>query len=124
MIRFLDIINEIKDDLDDPENMAKFVRVVAEKESHAKITKDEITITWVTILSSPDLKILRSIFNSLYHDGCFKCKQSINRERNKSSGWRQSFCRDILATKETETVKNISLSTELRNRVSRYYDSN
>ena len=31
VIRFLDIINEIKDDLGDPENMAKFVRVVAEK---------------------------------------------------------------------------------------------
>ena len=56
VIRFLDIINEIKDDLDDPENMAKFVRVVAEKESHAKITKDEITTIWGDYFKQLNLK--------------------------------------------------------------------
>ena len=46
VIRFLDLINDIKDDLGNSENMAKFVRLVAEKESHAVITKNEITTIW------------------------------------------------------------------------------
>mgnify|MGYP001158159392 FL=1 len=111
VIRFLDIINEIKDDLDDPENMAKFIRVVAEKESHAKITKDEITTIWGDYFKQPQFEKfpeIHDLTHSIMMDAS-KCKQSINRENgiNLLAGVNR-FAEIFWATKETETVKKIS----------------
>ena len=62
--------------------MAKFVRVVAEKESHAKITKDEITTIWGDYFKQPQFEKfpeIHDLTHSIMMDAS-KCKQSINRE--------------------------------------------
>ena len=40
VVRFFDLINEVKDSLDNSESMAKFVRLVGQKEEHAQIVKN------------------------------------------------------------------------------------
>ena len=113
VIRFLDIINEIKDDLDDPENMAKFVRVVAEKESHAKITKDEITTIWGDYFKQPQFEKFPEI-HDLTHSimmSASKCKQDIDRQNGIDLVEKVNrFAEIFWATKDVKTETKKSLN--------------
>ena len=56
IIRFFDLINELKSDLENPENLAKFVRIVNQKEEHAIIVKDEISTIWGDYFKAPQIE--------------------------------------------------------------------
>jgi len=111
VIRFLDLINDIKDDLGNSENMAKFVRLVAEKESHAVITKNEITTIWGDYFKEPQFSAYPEI-HELTHSimmNASKCKQSLDKENGASllAGVNR-FAEIFWATKDTKTESKIS----------------
>lgn len=82
IIRFFDLINELTSDLENPENLAKFVRIVNQKEEHAIIVKDEISTIWGDYFKAPQIEKYPSI-HDLVHSimmDASNCKQSLDRQ--------------------------------------------
>lgn len=57
MIRMVDLLNELKEKSEMSANdHATFSRLVAQKESHGKQVKDEITVIWGDFIKAPQLE--------------------------------------------------------------------
>tara|TARA_Y100001968_G_C19238388_1_gene658118 strand:- start:84 stop:542 length:459 start_codon:yes stop_codon:yes gene_type:complete len=117
VIRFLDLINEISDSLDDQENLAKFVRLVEQKEVHAMNAKNEITTIWGDYFKEPQISKYPEI-HEITHSimiAASKCKQSLDRQNgidllNNINKFSEIFW----ATKDMETeIKTVPYEPKL-----------
>ena len=112
VIRFMDLINEIPDSACcEKESLAKFTRLVQQKEEHAVIAKNEVTIIWGDYFKEPQIEKhpgVHELVHSIMIDGS-KCKQGLHREDalNLLDKINQ-FAEMFWATKEIETEKKIS----------------
>ena len=82
VVRFFDLINEVKDSLDNSESMAKFVRLVGQKEEHAQIVKNEIVTIWGDYFKAPQFDQfpdVHSLVHSIMMDAS-KCKQGLEKQ--------------------------------------------
>ena len=82
VVRFFDLINEIKDSLDDNESMAKFIRLVGQKEEHSQIVKDEIVTIWGDYFKAPQLEAFpesHELVHAIMIDAS-QCKQSLEKQ--------------------------------------------
>ncbi|MEP1449285.1 MAG: superoxide dismutase, Ni [Paraglaciecola sp.] len=83
VIRFLDLINELADK--SPQNLtdqAQLLRLVREKEIHAKKVKDEITVIWGDYFKQPQFEQYPDI-HQLVHSimlAASACKQHVTKE--------------------------------------------
>ena len=56
VIRFIDLINEMPEAVSSKDDLAKFTRLVQQKEEHAVIAKNEITIIWGDYFKAPQIE--------------------------------------------------------------------
>lgn len=107
VIRFIDLINEInaKESLN-ANDQAQLVRLVREKEIHAKKVKDEITVIWGDYFKQPQFDQFpntHSLVHSIMLTGS-ACKQHIDREKGlKLLELVNEFSASFWATKKVET---------------------
>jgi len=84
VIRFIDLIEEInsKEEISSSDN-AQLIRLVREKEIHAKKVKDEIVVIWGDYFKQPQFEQFPNT-NDLVHKIMLTgsaCKQHINRDK-------------------------------------------
>lgn len=83
VIRFLDLINELAEKTSPSlSDQAQIVRLVQEKEIHAKKVKDEITVIWGDYFKQPQFEQYPDI-HQLVHSilqTASACKQHLNQE--------------------------------------------
>ena len=81
VIRYLDLIAEIKDAAADVETLAKLSRLVADKEKHAETVKHEVRVIWGDYIKQPQFDQFPDI-STLVHSIMLAgsaCKQSTVR---------------------------------------------
>lgn len=83
MVRMVDLLNEFKDnDNFSANDHAKFARLVAQKESHGKQVKDDITVIWGDFIKAPQLEKFPEI-HALVHSimlAASAAKQHIDKD--------------------------------------------
>ena len=80
VVRLLDLIHELELD-NEKEHLAEFTRLVNEKETQAKLVKEEIRIIWGDYFKGPHIEKFPEIHH-LTHTimmTASKCKQSLDR---------------------------------------------
>ena len=112
VIRFIDLINEMSDStMSNKDDLAKFTRLVQQKEEHSIIAKNEIAVIWGDYFKVPQIEKYPSVHDlvhSIMMDGS-KCKQGLHREDGLSLLTKiNEFAEMFWATKEIETEKKIS----------------
>ena len=110
VVRLLDLIHELELD-NEKEHLAEFTRLVNEKETQAKLVKEEIRIIWGDYFKGPQIEKFPEIHH-LTHTimmTASKCKQSLDRLNgiNLVDEVNQ-FTEIFWATKEVETHKVIA----------------
>ena len=112
VIRFMDLINEMPDsDNFNKDDLAKFTRLVQQKEEHSIIAKNAVAVIWGDYFKAPQIEKhpgVHDLVHSIMMDGS-KCKQGLHREDGLSLLSKiNEFAEMFWATKETETEKKIS----------------
>jgi|TARA_B100000768_G_scaffold163_1_gene175 nickel superoxide dismutase len=112
VIRFMDLINEMPDSNSfDKDNLAKFTRLVEQKEEHSIIAKNAVAVIWGDYFKAPQIEKhpgVHDLVHSIMMDGS-KCKQGLHREDGLSLLSKiNEFAEMFWATKEVETEKKIS----------------
>ena len=112
VIRFMDLINEMPDSNSfDKDNLAKFTRLVEQKEEHSIIAKNAVAVIWGDYFKAPQIEKhpgVHDLVHSIMMDGS-KCKQGLHREDGLSLLSKiNDFAEMFWATKEVETEKKIS----------------
>ena len=112
VIRFIDLINEMPDSACcDKDNLAKFTRLVQQKEEHSVIAKNEVAIIWGDYFKGPQIEKhpgVHELVHSIMMDGS-KCKQGLHREDGLSVLAKiNEFAEMFWSTKEVQTEKKIS----------------
>ena len=112
VIRFMDLINEMPDSNSfDKDNLAKFTRLVEQKEEHSIIAKNAVAVIWGDYFKAPQIEKhpgVHNLVHSIMMDGS-KCKQGLHREDGLSLLSKiNEFAEMFWATKEVETEKKIS----------------
>ena len=112
VIRFMDLINEMPDSNSfDKDNLAKFTRLVEQKEEHSIIAKNAVAVIWGDYFKAPQIEKhpgVHDLVHSIMMDGS-KCKQGLHREDGLSLLSKiNEFVEMFWATKEVETEKKIS----------------
>jgi|TARA_B100001093_G_C26750535_1_gene980905 nickel superoxide dismutase len=112
VIRFIDLINEMPDSNSfDKDNLAKFTRLVEQKEEHSIIAKNAVAVIWGDYFKAPQIEKhpgVHDLVHSIMMDGS-KCKQGLHREDGLSLLSKiNEFAEMFWATKEVETEKKIS----------------
>ena len=112
VIRFMDLINEMPDSNSfDKDNLAKFTRLVEQKEEHSILAKNAVAVIWGDYFKAPQIEKhpgVHDLVHSIMMDGS-KCKQGLHREDGLSLLSKiNEFAEMFWATKEVETEKKIS----------------
>ena len=112
VIRFMDLINEMPDSNSfDKDNLAKFTRLVEQKEEHSIIAKNAVAVIWGDYFKAPQIEKhpgVHDLVHSIMMDGS-KCKQGLHREDGLSLLSKiNEFAEMFWATKEVQTEKKIS----------------
>ena len=82
VIRFIDLINEMPESVSSKDDLAKFTRLVQQKEEHAVIAKNAVTVIWGDYFKTPQLEKFPET-HELVHKIMLtssKAKQNIDRE--------------------------------------------
>ncbi len=82
ILRLIDLIEENQKDQSKTSQVVTLSRLASEKEKHAKIVKDEVTVIWGDYFKAPQLKEFPEI-HGLVHSimqSASKCKQEVSRE--------------------------------------------
>ena len=81
ILRLIDLIEEHEQDQISTSIMVTLSRLASEKEKHAKIVKDEITVIWGDYFKSPQLEAFPETHNLVHSimQSASKCKQEVNR---------------------------------------------
>ena len=82
ILRLIDLIEENEKDQINTSRTVTLSRLASEKEKHAKIVKDEITVIWGDYFKSPQLESFPETHNLVHSimQSASKCKQEVNRE--------------------------------------------
>ena len=112
VIRFMDLINEMPDSNNfNTDDLAKFTRLVQQKEEHSIIAKNAVAVIWGDYFKAPQIEKhpgVHDLVHSIMMDGS-KCKQGLHREDGLSLLSKiNEFAEMFWATKEIETEKKIS----------------
>ena len=112
VIRFMDLINEMPDSNNfNTDDLAKFTRLVQQKEEHSIIAKNAVAVIWGDYFKAPQIEKhpgVHDLVHSIMMDGS-KCKQGLHREDGLSLLTKiNEFAEMFWATKEIETEKKIS----------------
>ena len=113
VVRLIDLLHEIDPSDSTLKSEAHKSRLVIEKETQAKIVKNEVTIIWGDYFKAPQIEAHPNIHN-LVHDimmTASKCKQDIDRQ----NGFflvdsLNRFAEIFWATKDVKTVTKKSLN--------------
>ena len=111
LIRIVDLINELPDEVSNKNDLAKLSRLVQQKEEHAAEVKDAVRVIWGDYFKAPQIEKfpeIHELTHSIMMDAS-KCKQNIDREAaevlfNKVNRFAEIFW----STKEIETVLKAS----------------
>ena len=81
ILRLIDLIEENEQDQISTSRMVTLSRLASEKEKHAKIVKDEITVIWGDYFKNPQLESFPETHNLVHSimQSASKCKQEVNR---------------------------------------------
>ncbi len=81
ILRLIDLIEEHEQDQISTSRMVTLSRLASEKEKHAKIVKDEITVIWGDYFKSPQLESFPETHNLVHSimQSASKCKQEVSR---------------------------------------------
>ena len=81
ILRLIDLIEENEKDQINTSRTVTLSRLASEKEKHAKIVKDEITVIWGDYFKSPQLESFPETHNLVHSimQSASKCKQEVNR---------------------------------------------
>tara|TARA_B100000900_G_C20490110_1_gene679188 strand:+ start:281 stop:742 length:462 start_codon:yes stop_codon:yes gene_type:complete len=111
VIRFIDLINEMPESVSSKDDLAKFTRLVQQKEEHAVIAKNEVTVIWGDYFKAAQIEQhpgVHELVHGIMMDGS-KCKQGLHREDGLSMLSKvNDFAEMFWATKEIKTEKKIS----------------
>jgi len=111
VIRFIDLISEMPEAVTSKDDLAKFTRLVQQKEEHAVIAKNAVTVIWGDYFKAPQIEKypgVHELVHGIMMDGS-KCKQGLHREDGLSMLSKiNDFAEMFWATKEVETEKKIS----------------
>ena len=111
VIRFIDLINEMPEAVTSKDDLAKFTRLVQQKEEHAVIAKNAVTVIWGDYFKAPQIEKypgVHELVHGIMMDGS-KCKQGLHREDGLSTLSKvNDFAEMFWATKEIKTEKKIS----------------
>ena len=113
VVRFLDLIGEMDDNLSSKEDIAHLSRIMEQKESHAKEVKEAVATIWGDYFKEPHMEKFPEI-NSLTHSimmTASKCKQSLDRENGlKLVELVNRFAEIFWTTKEVQVESKKSLN--------------
>tara|TARA_S200000501_G_C20767776_1_gene719115 strand:- start:294 stop:761 length:468 start_codon:yes stop_codon:yes gene_type:complete len=110
IIRFIDLIAEVEDS-SNKNAQAQVSRLISQKEMHAQMAKNEITVMWGDYFKEPQISKFPEIHNLVHSIMLLgsKCKQEIN--RSSAENFLESinkFTEIFWATKDIKTAKFIA----------------
>ena len=82
LIRIVDLINELPDEISKKDDLAKLSRLVQQKEEHAAEVKDAVRVIWGDYFKGPQMEKfpeIHELTHSIMLDAS-KCKQNIDRD--------------------------------------------
>ena len=113
VIRFIDLINEMPESVTSKDDLAKFTRLVQQKEEHAIEVKDAIRTIWGDYFKQPHMEKYPEI-HDLAHSimmTASKCKQDIDRQNGIDLVEKVNrFAEIFWATKDVSTESKKSLN--------------
>ena len=113
VVRFLDLIGEMPENIDSKKDLAHLTRLVQQKEEHAIEVKDAVRTIWGDYFIEPQMEKFPEI-HELSHSimmTASKCKQDIDRQNGIDLVEKVNrFAEIFWATKEvnTETKKSLN----------------
>tara|TARA_S200000501_G_C20673588_1_gene677444 strand:+ start:237 stop:701 length:465 start_codon:yes stop_codon:yes gene_type:complete len=113
VVRFLDLIGEMPENIDSKKDLAHLSRLVQQKEEHAIEVKDAVRTIWGDYFKAPHMEKFPEI-HDLAHSimmTASKCKQDIDKQNGKDLVVKVNrFAEIFWATKEVETETKKSLN--------------
>ena len=113
VLRFLDLIGEMPEDLESKKDLAHLSRLVQQKEEHAIEVKDAVRTIWGDYFKAPHMEKFPEI-HELSHSMMMtasKCKQDIDRQNGVDLIEKVNrFAEIFWTTKEVETETKTSLN--------------
>ena len=113
MVRFLDLIGEMPENIDSKKDLAHLTRLVQQKEEHAIEVKDAVRTIWGDYFKEPQMEKFPEI-HELSHSimmTASKCKQDIDRQNGVDLLEKVNrFAEIFWATKEVKTETKKSLN--------------
>tara|TARA_B100001113_G_scaffold66438_1_gene51111 strand:+ start:11310 stop:11774 length:465 start_codon:yes stop_codon:yes gene_type:complete len=113
VLRFLDLIGEMPENIESKKDLAHLNRLVQQKEEHAIEVKDAVRTIWGDYFKEPHMEKFPEIHN-LAHTimmTASKCKQDIDRQNGVALVEKVNrFAEIFWSTKEVETVTKKSLN--------------
>ena len=113
MVRFLDLIGEMPENIDSKKDLAHLTRLVQQKEEHAIEVKDAVRTIWGDYFKEPQMEKFPEI-HELSHSimmTASKCKQDIDRQNGIDLVEKVNrFAEIFWATKEVKTKTKKSLN--------------
>ena len=113
VLRFLDLIGEMPENIDSKKDLAHLTRLVEQKEEHAAEVKNAVRTIWGDYFKEPHMEKFPEI-HSLAHSimmTASKCKQDIDRQNGVDLIEQVNrFAEIFWATKEVDTETKTSLN--------------
>ena len=113
VVRFLDLIGEMPENIDSKKDLAHLSRLVQQKEEHAIEVKDAVRTIWGDYFKAPHMEKFPEI-HDLAHSimmTASKCKQDIDKQNGIDIVKKVNrFAEIFWATKEVETETKKSLN--------------
>lgn len=113
VVRFLDLIGEMPENIDSKKDLAHLSRLVQQKEEHTIEVKDAVRTIWGDYFKAPHMEKFPEI-HDLAHSimmTASKCKQDIDKQNGKDLVVKVNrFAEIFWATKEVETETKKSLN--------------
>ena len=113
VVRFLDLIGEMPENIDSKKDLAHLSRLVQQKEEHTIEVKDAVRTIWGDYFKAPHMEKFPEI-HDLAHSimmTASKCKQDIDKQNGKDLVVKVNrFAEIFWATKEVETQTRKSLN--------------
>ena len=113
VVRFLDLIGEMPDDIQSKKDLAQLSRLVQQKEEHAIEVKEAVRTIWGDYFKEPQMEKFPEI-HDLTHSimmSASKCKQDIDRQNGIDLVEKVNrFAEIFWATKDVKTETKKSLN--------------
>jgi nickel superoxide dismutase len=111
IIRLLDLINELGEDVTSTADSAQLTRLTGQKETHAASVKHDVVTIWGDYFKAPQIEMYPEV-HELVHtimQLASKCKQSIDRKNGENLlASVNRFAEMFWATKGVETQKVVA----------------